>query len=184
MIPAAMAALLDFLPLIVFFAAFKWQGIFVATGALIVATLAVTAYTWITQRTVSKLALAGAGIALVLGGATLLLRDEQYVKLKATVVWWLFAAAFLASNWIGEKPLWQRALDNAFEAPRAVWLRANTGWAAFFAALGAGNLWLIEHVDTATWVTVKVWGGIACTFAFTVAQVVYLSRAGRLREQA
>lgn len=179
-----MAALLDYLPLIAFFVAFKWGGIFVATGVLIGVTLAVVAFTWFTKREVSKLALAGAGIALVLGGATLFLQDEHYVKLKATVVWWLFAVVFLASNWVGAKPLWQHALDPMFEASRRAWLIVNSAWSVFFLALGAGNLWLIDNVDTDTWVTVKVWGSLVATFAFMLVTVVYLARVGKMKEQA
>ena len=179
-----MSALFDFLPLIAFFVAFKLKDIYFATGTIIVLSIAQVAWSWARTRKLATLPLVTAAMALTLGGLTLVLHDERYIKWKVTVVYWIFAALFAGSNWYGAKPLWQRVLDEQFEAPRAVWVRLTLGSALFFALLGAVNLWVISHYDTATWVNFKVWGVLVALFAFTLVQVAYLSKHGRLRDGA
>lgn len=177
-----MSALFDLLPLVAFFVAFKLGGIYVATAVLVVLSVAQVAWTWVRERKVARMPLVAAGLAVVLGGATLYFQDERFIKWKVSVVYGLFAAAFLASNWIGDKPLWQRALDEQFRAPRAVWVRLNTAWALFFIALAGINAWALTVLDTATWVTLKVWGALGAILAFSVLQVLYLSRHGEMIE--
>ena len=177
-----MTALFDLLPLVAFFVAFKVANIFVATAVLMVAAVGQVAWTWLSRRQVAKLPLAIAAIALTLGGLTLAFHDERFIKWKVSVVYSLLAVVFLASNWIGERPLWQRALDEQFRAPRAVWIRLNTAWALLFLALAGTNAWLIGRVDTNTWVNLKVWGATAVIFVFSLAQLMYLSRHGEMIE--
>ena len=177
-----MSALLDFLPLIAFFAAYKWGDIYFATSVLIAVTLLQTAWAWFRVRKLPTLALVTTALVLVFGALTLALHDERWIKWKVSVVYGLFALAFLGSNWIGAKPLWQRALDEQVEASREVWLRANTAWALFFIVLAGANAWVLMHYDTATWVNFKVWGVLGALVLFTLAQVLYLTRRGRFKD--
>lgn len=177
-----MSALFDLLPLVAFFVAFKLGDIYLATAVLIAISVAQVAWTWVRERKVAKMPLIAAGLAVVLGGATLALHDERFIKWKVSVVYAAFAVAFLASNWIGEKPLWQRALDEQFRASRAVWVRLNTAWALFFMALAGANAWVLTVFDTATWVNFKVWGVLAAILLFTVLQVMYLAKHGEMIE--
>ncbi|MEI2749684.1 MAG: inner membrane-spanning protein YciB [Ferruginibacter sp.] len=114
-----MKLLFDFLPILLFFIAYKMADIYVATGVLIVVTLAQTGWIWLRQRRIEKLPLFTAGLVLVLGGATLLLQDPIFVKWKPTVVNWLFALAFLASRFIGQKTLLERMVGGQFGTSRA-----------------------------------------------------------------
>jgi intracellular septation protein len=177
-----MSALFDLLPLVAFFVAFKLGGIYVATAVLIGVSVAQVAWTWLRTRTLARMPLVAAGLAVVLGGATLALHDERYIKWKVSVVYGAFAIAFLASNLFGDKPLWQRALDEQFRAPRAVWVRLNTAWGLFFLALAGLNAWVLTRFDTETWVNFKVWGVLVALLAFTVLQVLYLAKHGEMKE--
>ncbi len=177
-----MSALFDLLPLVAFFVAFKLADIYVATGVLIAISVGQVAWTWVRERKLAKMPLIAAGLAVVLGGATLALHDERYIKWKVSVVYAAFAIAFLASNWIGDKPLWQRALDEQFRAPRAIWVRLNTAWGLFFVALAGANAWVLTTFDTATWVNFKVWGVMVALLGFTVLTVLYLARHGEMIE--
>jgi intracellular septation protein len=179
-----MAALFEFLPLVAFFAAFWWNGIFFATGVLLVLTVAQVGWLWVRGRPIPKLMLAAAALALLFGGATLLLHDERFIKWKASVVYWLFAAAFAGSALFTARPLWQRALDELFEAPRRIWLLGNGLWAAYFLALGFVNIWVFTRYDTATWVTFKVWGAMGASLVMLVLQGLLLARFGRPRQEA
>ena len=79
-----MKLLFDFLPILLFFVAYKLADIYVATGVLIVVTLAQVGWIWLRQRRVEKIPLFTAALVLVLGGATLLLHDPVFVKWKPT----------------------------------------------------------------------------------------------------
>jgi intracellular septation protein len=175
-----MNALLEFLPLLVFFAVYKYVGgieaVYPATLAAIVATLLSTAWSWWRHRRVARRQLVLLAVLIVLGGLTLALRDERYIKLKPTVVSWLSAAIFLGSQFLGDKPLIQRAFADALQAPPRAWRRLNMAWVAFFVALGTLNLYVARHFSTDVWVDFKVFGILGLTLAFSVLQAFYLMR--------
>jgi intracellular septation protein len=176
-----MKFLFDLLPVLLFFVAFRIpadprQGIMLATGVAITAALIQLAYHWFRHRRVEKMLLATTAIILVLGGATLIFRNEEFIKWKPTVVNWLFALSFLISQFVGSKNLVQRMLDQQMQLPAPIWARLNGLWVVFFAAMGAANLYVAHHFDTATWVNFKLFGIMGLTLAFVIGQAVYLAR--------
>jgi intracellular septation protein len=175
-IPSGMKLLFDFLPILLFFIAYKMADIYVATGVLIVVTLAQTGWIWLRQRRIEKLPLFTAGLVLVLGGATLLLQDPIFVKWKPTVVNWLFALAFLASRFIGQKTLLERMVGGQLELPAPVWVKLTFAWVIFFFAMGVANLYVAFNFDENTWVNFKLFGMLGLTLVFVLAQGAYMSR--------
>lgn len=171
-----MKLLFDFLPIVLFFIAYKLADIYVATGVLIVTTLAQIGWIWLRKRRVEKLPLITAGLVLILGGATLLLKDPMFVKWKPTVVNWLFAAAFLGSLVIGQKTLLERMLGGQLELPTPVWVKLTFAWALFFLAMGLANLYVAFNFDENTWVNFKLFGMLGLTLVFVLAQAAYMSR--------
>jgi len=176
-----MKLLFDFLPIVLFFIAYKLADIYVATGALIVATLAQAGWGWLRQRRIEKLPLITAGLVLVFGGATLILHDPVFVKWKPTVVNWLFAAAFVVSRFIGEKTLLERMMGSQLELPAPVWVKLTFAWAIFFLLMGAANLFVAYTFDENTWVNFKLFnfklfGMLGLTLLFVLAQAAYMSR--------
>ena len=153
-----MKLLFDFLPILLFFVAYKMADIYVATGILIVATLAQVGWLWLRQHRVEKLPLITAGLVLVLGGATLILHDPIFVKWKPTIVNWLFAAAFLGSRFIGKKTLLERMMGGQLELPAQIWVKLTFAWVLFFCVLGALNLYVAFSFDENTWVNFKLLG--------------------------
>ena len=171
-----MKLLFDFLPILLFFIAYKLADIYVATGVLIVATLAQVGWLWLRQHRVEKLPLITAGLVLILGGATLILHDPIFVKWKPTIVNWLFAAAFLGSRFIGQKTLLERMMGGQLELPAPIWVKLTFAWVAFFCVLGALNLYVAFHFDENTWVNFKLFGMLGLTVLFVLAQAAYMSR--------
>lgn len=172
-----MKLFLDFLPVLAFFVVYKLADIYAATAAAIVASIGVVAWTWWREHRVEKMALVTAGLVVVLGGATLLLHDDTFILWKPTAVNWLFAAAFLGSQYLGGgKPLVRRALGAQIELPDAVWRRLNLAWVGFFAASGALNLVVAFNFDRDTWVDFKLFGLLGLTLAFVFAQGWWLAR--------
>mgnify|MGYP000928008142 CR=1 FL=1 len=171
-----MKLLFDFLPILLFFIAYKSADLYVATGVLIVATLAQVGWIWLRQRQVEKLPLITAGLVLVFGGATLILHDPVFVKWKPTVVNWLFAVAFFRSYFVGEKTLLERMMGSQLELPASVWVKLTFAWAIFFLAMGAANLFVAFTFEENTWVNFKLFGMLGLTLVFVVAQAAYMSR--------
>ncbi len=171
-----MQLLNDLLPVLVFFAAYKAAGMYVATGALIVAVLVQTAIKYARTREVGTVSLVSAGAVLVLGGLTLALQDAQFIKWKPTLVNWLLGAAFLGSLLVGQRPLVERLIGEQVRLERPQWTRLNLAWGAFFLFLGGLNLAVAYRFDEATWVNFKLFGLVGLTLAFMVAQGLWISR--------
>src|SRR4029079_19776114 len=87
----------DYFPLLLFFVAFKWQGIWVATAVAIAASVIPIA--WFQWRgKVSAVHLLALRIIVGFGGATLVLRDETFIKWKPTVLYLAFGAILAAGK--------------------------------------------------------------------------------------
>ena len=170
-----MQALTDFLPVLAFFVAFKFAGMFVATGVLIAATGLQLAVQWLRTRTVSRVMLVSAALVLVMGGATLLLHNELLIMWKPTVLYVVFAGALLASQYHGDKPLIERLLGAQLKTDRRTWRISNTAWAVFFLVLAVVNLVFVYRFDRDTWVSWKL-ATVGIVFAFAIAQAIWLAR--------
>lgn len=171
-----MQFLLDLLPVIAFFIAYKLTDIYVATGVLIVGVLAQTAVSWIRYRKVSGMLMTSAILVLIFGGLTLLIHDATFIKWKPTVVNWLFAGAFLVSHFIKGPSILQRLMAENVTLEESDWARLNYMWIAFFILAGALNIWVAYHFDEATWVNFKLFGLMGLTFLFAIAQGFWIAR--------
>src|SRR6266403_1201074 len=100
-----MKFLFDLFPVILFFVAFKFFGIYIATAVAIVATVAQIAWVCYRHRKVDNIQWVTLGVIVVFGGATLLLHDETFIKWKPTVLYWLFAAVLGAAELVFRKNL-------------------------------------------------------------------------------
>ncbi len=171
-----MKFLFDFFPVLLFFVAYKLADIYVATAVAIAASFAQVSWHWLKHRYFEKTHIITLALIVVLGGATLYLQDEMFIKWKPTVVNWLFGFVFLGSQFIGKKTIAERMLGSAVTLPPPVWIRLNISWALFFLSLGIANLYVVYSFDTATWVNFKLFGMMGLTFAFVIAQAFYLGR--------
>ncbi|NOX28062.1 MAG: septation protein A [Gammaproteobacteria bacterium] len=171
-----MKLLLDFFPIILFFIAAKVYDIYVATAVAIAASVIQVAYLYFRNGRVEKMHLITLAAIVILGGSTLLLQDEQFIKWKPSVVNWLFAVVFIGSQFIGERPVIQRMMGNNFMLPNTMWTKLNLIWAAFFIFLGVTNLYVAYNFDTDTWVNFKLFGMLGLTLVFIIVQTIYISK--------
>ena len=171
-----MQFLVDLLPVIAFFVAYKLADIYVATAVLIAGVLLQTAVSWIRHRKVSGMLLASTALVLVFGGLTLLIHDATFIKWKPSIVNWLFAAAFLGSQFMKGPSIVQRMLGENVTLDAASWRRLNLMWVAFFLFAGTLNILVAYRYDEATWVNFKLFGLMGLTFAFALLQGVWISR--------
>lgn len=171
-----MKLLFDLFPVILFFIAFKFAGIYVATGVAIAATVAQIAWTKWRHGKVDTMLWVSFAIIAVFGGATLLLHDETFIKWKPTVLYWLFSAILLFSSVLFNKNLMRTLLHEKIALPLHVWHRLNLMWSLFFAALGFINLYVAFNYSTDAWVNFKLFGFTGMMVLFILAQSAWLAK--------
>ncbi|MEX2366638.1 MAG: septation protein A, partial [Pseudohongiellaceae bacterium] len=152
------------------------QRMYTATAAAIVAVIIQVSVFWIINRRFEKMHLVTLVIILVLGGLTLLLQDKRFFMWKPTAVNWLFALAFLLSEFIGEKPLIRRMMDHAITIPENIWYTLNRSWIGFFIFSGAINLYVAYNFPEAVWVNFKMFGILGLTLLFAIGQAFFLAK--------
>ena len=200
-----MKLLFDFLPILLFFGAFKyaegqkdWAAQFatdhlgfvvsggivgpneapvlLATVVVIVATLAQIGWLVARGRKVDMMLWVSLGLVVVLGGATIWFHSETVIKWKPSVLYWVMGLGFWISRAVFRKNLLQTLMGDQLQLPPAVWQRLNFAWIAFFGLMGLANIYVAYSFSTATWVNFKLFGGIGLMLIFTLAQGLYLSR--------
>jgi len=144
-----MKFLFDFFPLLLFFIAFKFFGIFTATAVVIVASLVQVTWFRLRNGRFEKMHLITMVLVTALGGLTLALHAKSFVMWKPTVVNWAFAAIFLGSHFIGKQPLIRRLLSAQIELPDQVWSRLSLMWVTFFFVAGAANIYFVHDYSVA-----------------------------------
>ncbi|MGR9114778.1 MAG: septation protein A [Gammaproteobacteria bacterium] len=169
-----MKPLFEFFPIILFFIAFKLYDIYVATAVVIVATVFQVAYTWFKFRKVETMQWVTLVLILVMGGATIYLQDEQFIKWKLSIIEWLFGLAFLGSQFLGSKPFVERIMSANLTLPSEVWKRLNLMWALFFISVGFINVYVMFNFDTDDWVTFKTFVVPGLMVVFVLLQMLYL----------
>jgi intracellular septation protein len=195
-----MRFLFDLLPVILFFVAYRWAGsdtatavqlladfglggigermapILLATAVAIAATVAQVSWLLALRRRVDTMLWVSLALIVVMGGLTLWLQDPDFIMWKPTLLYWTFAATLAGSAWLLRRNLIQRLMGEQLQLSPAVWARLNLAWVAFFATMGALNLYVAQRFDEATWVSFKLYGGIGLMLLFVAAQGLWLSR--------
>lgn len=174
----------DLFPLLLFFIAFKYYDIYVATAVAIAASFLQVGLFWLKHRRFEPMHLITLAIIVVFGGLTLILHDETFIKWKPTILYWVLAAVILASHFVGRETVIQKLLGAQMTLPPHLWHRYNLSWGILFVVLGALNIYVAFYYaldqDAETrrniWVNFKVFGLMAITFVFVIIQAFYLSR--------
>ena len=182
--------LIDLGPLLVFFIANFFapvpgpMKIFVATGAFMVAMVAAMIFSAIRYRTVSPLLWFSGIMVVVLGGVTIWLHDETFIKMKPTI-YYLFVAALLGFGLVTGRALLKAVLGSAYPGlDEEGWRKLTLNWAIFFAFMGILNEAVWRNTSTDFWVGFKLWGAIPLTFLFAFANVPMLLRHGLNKDAA
>jgi len=171
-----MKFLYDYFPIICFFIGYKFYGIFIATGVTMAASLLQVSLFWLKHRRFEKMHLITFAFVILLGGSTLIFHKEIFIKWKPSIVYWIFSVVLLGSHFFGEKTLLHRMLGEKVAVPKKIWARLNMTWAVFFFALGILNLYVVYNYTTDAWVNFKLFGTLGLTFAFVIAQAIYITR--------
>jgi intracellular septation protein len=195
-----MKFLFDLLPVLLFFAAYKFANgsqesshalviqalgdgiainqapILIATAVAILATFGQVLWLMARGKKVEVMLWVSLAIIVVFGGATLLFHDATFIKWKPTVLYWLFAGTLAGAAVFLKRNLIRSLMQEQIELPEPVWVKLNLSWIAFFAIMGVLNLYVAFTYSEETWVDFKLYGGMGLMFLFVLAQGALLSR--------
>ncbi len=171
-----MKLLFDFLPIFLFFITYKLYGIYAATIVAIAGSLIQVVTHRIKHKRYESMHLITFFSIFLLGGATLVMHNEIFIKWKPTILYWLLAILFLITSYFGKKPVLQRLMEASIQLPTTTWRRLNMSWSVFFLFLGLLNLYVVYHYTTNTWVNFKLFGTLGLTLLFVIGQSLYMTK--------
>ncbi len=185
-----MKLLFDLFPLLVFFGVFSVYDIFVATGAAIGASLLQVGWLKFAGRKVETMHWITLGAIVVLGGATVLFKDDAFIRWKPTVVYWCFAATMFVTQFVGRKTAIEYVMGSQLELPRNRWRFMNLSFGVFTLAMGFLNLYvafyygadLDPEIQQKHWVYFKVFGTLILTFVFIFVIMLFVSKDIKVKE--
>lgn len=166
-------------PLGVFFFANNRFDIFTATAAFMGAVLVSLAANYAIERKLPTMPLVTGVFVLVMGGLTLYLQDELFIKIKPTITNLLFAAILLGGLYFGKLFL-RHVFGAAFRLQDVGWRILTLRWSGFFVFLAITNELVWRNFDTDMWVNFKVFGIMPITFLFAMAQLSVVKKYGSI----
>ena len=179
-----MQLLIDFLPIVLFFAAyFITDDFYTALLVIMVAAPVAMAVQYVMTRTFNKMTAVSTLLVVVLGGGALLLDNKMVFLWKPTVFYWAAALVFLVSQFVGDKPLIRRMMeaagsgaDDPIKLTDQQWSTLSIAWVVFFVVAGALNIYVAYAYSEPTWVKFKLFGLIGLTLIFIIGQSFWLAK--------
>ena len=183
-----MQALFEFLPLILFLAAYLYKDIYFALIVLMVAMPIGLAVKYVRTKKLDKMYLWSTIFLFIAGGLTFYFDNPMFIYWKPTAFYWAVAVAFLISQVVTDRPLVRRFFDVTGELPTdqvssRQWRSLNLVWAMFFIAMGLINIYVAYNFSEDFWVKFKVFGLMGLTIAFLFAQGLWLFSKMNLSEE-
>lgn len=186
--PAWLPFAIDFGPLLIFFLTFRFvrsDGAFGATTGAIAGTfafmiaimVAVAVSQWKLKK-VSPMLWLSAILVLGFGALTIYFHDARFIQLKPTIIYSGFALLLLG-GWARGRPLLKYLLQAAYDGLNEDgWMKLSRNWGLFFVAMALINEGLRATLSFDSWLTAKVWGVTALSFAFALSQLPLMMRHG------
>ncbi|MGF1694599.1 septation protein A [Vibrio lamellibrachiae] len=168
-----MKQLIDFIPLIIFFVLYKMQDIYIATGALIIASAIQIVVTYALYKKVEKMQFITFIMVAIFGGMTIFLHDDNFIKWKVTIVYAVFAIGLAVSHLIGKSVI-KGMLAKELTLPEKVWANITWAWVVFFSFCALLNIYVAYEMPLDFWVNFKVFGLLAATFGYTILTGIYV----------
>ncbi len=151
-------------------------AVILATTIAILATLIQVCWLLARRKKVKPMLWLSAILIVAFGGMTIWLQNELFIKWKPSLLYWSFAAILIGGQLLFRRNLLAALLGSELPLSAAVWDRLLWLWAAFFALLGAVNLYVAYQFTTEQWVDFKTFGLMGLTFVFVIGLGIYLSR--------
>lgn len=170
--------IVDYAPLIGFFAAFKLAGVFTATAVFMVTVVvALIVSKWKLGR-ISPMLWLSAILIVGFGALTIWFHDPKFIQLKPTIIYALLALLLLGGLLLG-KPVLRYVFEHGYDGLSDTgWRILTRNWGLFFVAMALLNEVLRRNLAFEQWLTVKVWALPALSIAFALANAPVLMRHG------
>ncbi len=175
----------DFLPLILFFVALKLGDIYIATKVAMAATVLQIIWLKVKRQKIEASHWLNLIVIVLFGGLTIYLQDDNFIKWKPTVLYWIFALIIAGALLISNNNLIKRLMGTQITLPEPVWTKLAYSWSAFFALMGILNLFVAfsGYFTIDQWATFKVFGLTVLLIAFVIGQSLVLAKYMRDEEQ-
>lgn len=187
-----MKALLDYLPLIIFFYFYKTTDpkdnhhpllelvgssgnadqnhILVATCALLIATLVVYGCLFVAQKfRLEKMQWFIVIVSFIFGGITLALSDVLYIKLKAIIINAGIGIGFLLTPYFTKdrQPIIKKLFESVLVMDHRGWMRLNVFWSLqFFILAGLHYFFGFLYLDGKYWGEFTAFGDIIFSLSY------------------
>jgi intracellular septation protein len=173
--PQGLKMALDFAPLVAFFVAYKLGGVYWATGIIIALTIVSLIIGYMITGKLAKFPLFSGILITVMGGLTLYLQNDVFVKMKPTAANVIFAA-ILGGGLLANRMFLKDLLGSAIEMPETAWRTLTWRWVVFFLLLAGLNEYVWRTLSEATWVNFKVFGLMGLTLVFVLANAPFMAK--------
>jgi intracellular septation protein len=174
-----MRQFIEFVPIALFVAVyFTTRDIFLATAILMAGVCIQVGFEYYQDKALSKRTIVVFCVVILAGTATLVFKDEVFIKWKPTIVNWLFGVALISGHLMFKDNLLKKMLGEHLTLPEHVWRNLNYGWALGFFIAGAVNLVVAYSYNTEIWVTYKLIGGFGLTLSYMFITMMYLVKGG------
>jgi intracellular septation protein len=180
-VPQGLKLALDFAPLLAFFVTYKLSGMYTATGVIIALSVISLVISYVITRKIARFTLFSTLLITVMGGLTLYLHDDSFVKMKPTAINLLFAAV-LSFGLFTKRLFLKDLLGSALEMTEEAWRSLTIRWVFFFVALAGANEFIWRTMSEETWVNFKVFGLMGATLLFAIANAPFMARHMRQNE--
>lgn len=170
--------LLEFGPIVVFFATYKQSDIFVATMWMVSVTVIAFIVSYSIDKKISVPLLISGGILLVSGSVTLLSGDSSYIKMKPTLVYLIFASILLFGIF-NKKPFAKTILSHAFSMEDIHWMVLSKRFAFYFFMMAIINEIVWRNFSEDNWVNFKIFGALPITVLFGAFQIPFIQKHAR-----
>ena len=187
-LPKWVKPLLEFGPIIVFFIAYTrmkdhtysiggtdYQGFIVVTLFFIPLLLVSTGVLWVLTRKISPMQIMTAILVTVFGGLTVWFNDEQFIKMKPSIIYLLFGGILGFGLLRGQSYL-RMIMQDMIPLKEEGWIVLTRRFAVFFFSLALLNEIIWRFFSTEMWVYFKTFGLTIALFAFFVLQGSLLNK--------
>ncbi len=170
-----MKFILEMGPILIFFAAYKLEGLMVATAILIALTLLSLPILYKIEGKLPIASIVTAVLVTVFGGLTLWLDDERFIKMKPTIIYLIFAA-ILFGGLYKKKPLLKPLMEKTIQLTNDGWVILTRNFGMFFITLAIANEFVWRSFDTDFWVNFKTFGLPVFLTIFMISQISLLKK--------
>jgi intracellular septation protein len=177
-------------PLVLFFAGFfllkadtytvaghEVSRFILLTALFVPLTMLASGILWLLTGTLSRMQVFTLVLVVVMGGLSVWLNDERYIKMKPTALYLSFAAILFFGLWRGKSYL-SSLMGSVLPMQPAGWMILTQRFAFFFLGLALANELIWRSMSTGTWLSFKLFGVTGAMFVFLISQHKVFSTYG------